>query len=74
MRISVGELRLLIREAIDCWGGTRPEETYDEVLANDPTFLKRSVLVPDDIKNTIVVWMQLMGLSRPINKPTSWPR
>jgi len=63
MRIRVGELRKLIRESIDCWGGSQPEETYNELLINDPTYQERSVYVPDDIKQQIVRWMKLMGLA-----------
>ena len=74
MKVRVGDLRRLVREAVDCWGGTRPEETYHEVLVDEPAFAEHSVMVPDDIKRALRVWMRLMGLSRPINKPKSWPR
>jgi hypothetical protein len=71
MRISVGELRRRIRESIDCWGGSRPEETYDEELADDPMLKKRSVIVPDDVKEPILRWMKAMGLSGAKKKRSS---
>lgn len=74
MRLTLGELRRLLREAEeDCWGGSRPEETYDELLEDDPAYKKRSVLVPDDIKEPISKWMAAMGLSRRLKKRAPWP-
>ena len=64
MKVRLGHLRQFIHEALDCWGGTRPEETYDECLADDPTFHKHSVLVPDDVKDALLAWMKIMGLSQ----------
>jgi hypothetical protein len=64
MRIRIGALRYIIREvANDCWGGSRPEETYDEELVDDDAYKKRSVIVPDDIKKSIDKWSLAMGLS-----------
>lgn len=64
MRLHLGELRTLIREAVDdCWGGSRPEETYDEELVEDEAYKKHSVLVPDDVKKPINAWMKAMGLA-----------
>lgn len=70
MRLTMGELRRLLNEEIepDCWGGTRPEETYNELLEDDPVYRKKSVLVPDDIKDQINSWMKKMGLSAPLRK------
>ncbi len=65
MRIRLGDLRNLIREqADDCWGGSRPEEMYEEELADDPALKKHSVYVPDDVKKPIKRWLKKMGLSR----------
>jgi len=63
VKLSVAELREIVRESIDCWGGSRPEETYDQELVDDPCFKQRSVYVPDDIKDLIVKWMHAMGLA-----------
>jgi hypothetical protein len=69
MKLTLGELRSVISEAIDCWGGSHPEETYDELLEDDPTLAKHSVLVPDDVKKSISKWSKAMGLSgRPKKK------
>ncbi len=66
MKTTVGRLRTLIHEAFkDCWGGSRPEETYDQTLDEDEAYKKNSVLVPDDIKKSINSWMGQMGLTRP---------
>ncbi len=64
MKVTLGELRGLVKEAIDCWGGSRPEETYEQTLDEDEAYKKRSVLVPDDIKKSINSWMKQMGLTR----------
>jgi hypothetical protein len=64
LKLTIGELRILIREATsDCWGGSHPEEIYEQELADDPSLAKQSVLVPDDIKDSIRKWMKVMGLS-----------
>lgn len=66
MRLTVGQLRTLIREAVkdDCWGGSHPNEMYNEQLIDDPSYKKKSVYVPDDIKRKIEPWLKAMGLSR----------
>lgn len=64
MKLTLGELRQLIREATDdCWGGSRPEEMYEEELMDDPALAKRSTYVPNDIKRSIRSWAKKMGLS-----------
>jgi hypothetical protein len=65
VRITIGELRRLIREVSEdnVWGGSNPEEMYEEELADDPALKKKSVYVPDDIKDSIGHWMKAMGLS-----------
>ena len=53
MKIRVGDLRALIREAVKKKhniGGSYPEESYDKELLDDPSFQDASVYVPDDIK------------------------
>jgi hypothetical protein len=61
MRVTVGELRRLIREGL---GGSHPSEAYDKDLADDPVLKRQSVLVPDDIKRAIRKWSRAMGLTR----------
>ena len=61
MRLSIGELRRLIREGL---GGSHPSEAYDKDLADDPALKKKSKYVPDDVKKSIRKWSKLMGLSR----------
>lgn len=68
MKVRLGTLREFIRENIDCWGGSRPEETYMQCLDDDPAMKKRSVLVPDDIKHAISKWSKAMGLSGTMTK------
>ena len=65
MKLTLSALRRIIREAVqqDCWGGSRPEETYDEELVEDEAYKKHSVLVPDDVKRPINAWMKQMGLA-----------
>jgi len=64
LKLTIGELRSLIREATDdCWGGSHPEEMYEHELVDDPAFSKQSVLVPDGIKMPIRKWLKAMGLS-----------
>jgi hypothetical protein len=50
------EIRDIIRE--EWWA-----EAYDKNLTDDPEFKKKSVLVPDDIKDSIKSWSHKMGLS-----------
>jgi hypothetical protein len=64
MKLRLGDLRRVICEvAADCWGGSRPEETYDEELEEDDAYKKKSVLVPDDVKHSINKYFKAMGLS-----------
>jgi hypothetical protein len=67
MRTTVGKLRHLIQEVSkDCWGGSHPEETYDEELVDeDDAYKKKSVYVPDDVKASIGKYFKAMGLSHP---------
>lgn len=44
------------------FGGSHPEEDYDTELLDDPSYLKPSVMVPNDIKATIEIWAKQMGL------------
>lgn len=61
MRVTVAELRRIIREGL---AGSQPEQAYEGDLADDPAMHKKSVLVPDDVKKPIGKWMKAMGLSR----------
>jgi len=65
MNIRIGELRILIREAIKKRNtrGSHPDESYDKELLDDPKFNDASVYVPDDIKVKIKKWAKDMGLS-----------
>lgn len=56
MKITISELRRIIRE--EWWA-----EAYDKQLTDDASFNSQSLLVPDDIKNTLKKWMRSMGLS-----------
>lgn len=60
MRVTLGELRRLIREGL---GGSNPNEAYDKDLADDPAMSKKSVYVPDDVKKPIKKYLKAMGLS-----------
>lgn len=60
MRMTVGDLRLLIRETL---AGSHPDETYDEELLDDDSFKKPSVYVPDWAKDRIRAWARDMKLS-----------
>jgi len=60
MRITLGQLRSLIREAL---GGSQPDETYSEELLDDPGFKEKSVFVRDDAKKKIKSWAKAMKLS-----------
>lgn len=66
MRLTLGQLRRSIREAIekDCWGGSHPEEMYEQELEDDPSYHKHSVYVPDDVKKSISKWSKDMGQSQ----------
>ena len=64
MKITIGELRCIIREVSgDCWGGSHPDETYNQELVDDDHLAKKSILVPDDVKKAIAKWMLTMGLA-----------
>lgn len=68
MKLTIKDLRLLIREAIlkekrkYDFGGSHPEEDYEVDLLSDPSYKKKSVYVPDDIKSKIDSWADSMGL------------
>lgn len=65
MNITMGLLRRMIRESVksDCWGGSHPEEMYDEEIVEDDSYKKKSVYVPDDVKKSVNAWFEKMGLS-----------
>lgn len=64
MKLTFGELKTIIREATgDCWGGSQPEEMYEQELMDDLALKKKSVMVPDDIKDKIGHYFKAMGLS-----------
>lgn len=66
MKLRLGDLRRVICEvAKDCWGGSRPEEMYDELLEDDPALEKQSVMVPKDVQKQIGTYFKAMGLSHP---------
>lgn len=60
MKISVRDLRLLIRESLR---GSHPEESYDKELMDDPAFAQDSMYVPNWVKKKIRKWMKDMKLS-----------
>lgn len=60
MRVTLGKLRSLIREAL---GGSSPNEAYDRDLMDDPSIAKKSAYVPDDIKRPIKKYLTAMGLT-----------
>jgi hypothetical protein len=61
MKLTIGELKRIVREAVI--GGSHPSESYGKELMDDPKFVERSVMVPDDIKHSIKKWCRSMGLS-----------
>ena len=69
MRIRLDELRNIIREIVVeekkkyYFGGSRPEESYESELFDDPSYHEQSVYVPDDIKKKLGKWAKDMGLS-----------
>lgn len=69
MKITLKDLRLLIREAIRerkekyDFGGSHPEEDYEVDLLSDPSYEAKSVYVPDDVKSKIDKWAGAMGLT-----------
>jgi len=44
------------------YAGSHPEENYEVELLDDPSYKKKSVYVPDDIKSAIDKWAADMGL------------
>jgi len=60
VKITIQRLRSIIREAL---GGSMPEESYDKDLVDDPSFKKKSVYVPDEVKKKIRSWMKDMKMS-----------
>jgi len=58
-RITIGEIRSLIRSEFQ----RLQLEAYDKDLIDDESFNDDSVLVPDDIKDSIKKWVRVMGLS-----------
>lgn len=61
MKITIGELRQIIKETI---AGSQPDETYDDYLLDDTFFNKPSVLVRDDAKKKIKAWAIAMKLTQ----------
>lgn len=59
------KLRLLIRELVEekVRGGSQPEESYDELLMDDPAFEAPSVYVKDEWKAKIKKWAKDMKLA-----------
>ena len=45
------------------YAGSYPEEEYKTELLDDPSYKKKSLYVPDDIKGKIDKWAEDMGLS-----------
>lgn len=60
MKMTIGQLREAIRRSL---GGSRPEESYDKELMDDPSFNTDSVYVPNWAKKKIKKWMKDMKLS-----------
>jgi hypothetical protein len=60
VRITIETLRKIIRESLS---GSQPEEEYSIELLDDPSFLKKSVYVPDSAKKKIKKWAKDMKLS-----------
>lgn len=63
MRITIGEVRRLIRQELKevtsrVWNGNKP----DRNLMDDEHIDKESVLVPDDIKDAIRKYFKAMHL------------
>jgi len=70
MRLTLLRLKALVREAVssDCWGGSQPEETYDQELVLDDSFKATSTYVSDETKREIETWLAQLGLSHPHKK------
>lgn len=61
-RITIGEIRLLIRDQFNQQNVEKQIEAFDKPLVDDPALDDASVLVPDDIKSDIKKWTRIMGL------------
>lgn len=61
MKVTVRRLKQIIREALR--RGSHPEESYDIELMDDPALQKKSVYVPDEVKDKIRKWMKDMKMS-----------
>lgn len=60
VRLRIGDIK---REVRECIAGSHPGESYDHEMIDDPSFKKKSVYVPDDIKELIKLWLVDMGLA-----------
>lgn len=60
MRMTIRQLREHVRKVL---GGSRPDETYDMELMDDPAFNQDSVYVPNWAKDRIRKWMKGMKMS-----------
>lgn len=61
MKVTVLRLRQIIRETLR--RGSHPEESYSNDLMDDPALQKKSVYVPDEVKDKIRKWMKDMKMS-----------
>jgi hypothetical protein len=57
--VKLCEVKKLIRS----FAGSHPSEAYNKDLMDDDALKKKSVLVPDDIKDKIRKWAKSMGLT-----------
>ena len=55
-------LRKLIKEFVEAYAGSQPDESYNKELLDDEAYEAGSVYVPDDIKKKINKWAKDMGL------------
>lgn len=60
MRMTVGQLREIVRHAI---AGSQPSEAYSMELMDDPAFAEKSLYIGDDVKEKIRIWAKAMKLS-----------
>ena len=61
MKITVGQIREIVRKSL---AGSDPNEAYSEDLLDDEAFTKKSMYVPDDVKDKIKKWAKSMKLSK----------
>lgn len=61
MKITVGQIREIVRKSL---AGSDPNEAYSEDLLDDEAFAKKSMYVPDDVKDKIKKWAKSMKLSK----------